>query len=105
VAGEEISPERNFGVLPAATPCRASHVNAGTSVPAEDLPWTTTMGRVMRLPKVHLEVNERSTVTPYGGLTLVTEFLRKFGVADRINQAGSPSRPDDGRRFLAKIRQ
>lgn len=39
----------------------------------------------MRLPKLHLEVNESPKVTPYGGLALVAAFLKRFKVAERID--------------------
>lgn len=65
---------------------RASHVNTGTAIPPEDLPWPATRGRVSRLPRTHLEVDQRSEVTPYGGLALATEFVRRFKVAQRIDQ-------------------
>lgn len=64
---------------------RASHVNNGTSVPDHELPWPETGGRVIRLPKLQVEVDTRSEVTPYGGLTLVSEFARKFRVAQTLN--------------------
>ncbi len=40
----------------------------------------------MRLPKMHLEVEANTKTTPYGGLVLVIAFLRRFSVADRINE-------------------
>ncbi len=67
-------------------PIRASHVNFGTGIPEEDLPWPETPGRVTRLPRVHMEVDERSTVTSYGGLGLVADFLRRFRVAEKIDE-------------------
>lgn len=65
---------------------RASHVNTGTSLSADELAWPNTPGRVMRLPRVHLEVDSRSEVTPYGGLVLVTEFIRRFKVAQLLDR-------------------
>lgn len=65
---------------------RASHVNSGTAVPPGELPWPKTRGRVTRLPKVHVEVDEASEVTPYGGLDLVTLFCRRFRVADCLDR-------------------
>lgn len=65
---------------------RASHVNAGTSVDAEDLPWPETAGRVMRHPLLHLESDERGEVTSYGGLVLAQQFVRRFRVAQRIDE-------------------
>lgn len=65
---------------------RASHVNTGTAVAPGELPWPETRGRVSRLPQTHLEVDQRSEVTPYGGLALATAFVRRFKVAQRIDQ-------------------
>jgi hypothetical protein len=61
-------------------------VNTGTAVPRDELPWPEVAGRVFRLPRTHVEVDERSEVTPYGGLAVATAFLRRFKVADRIDQ-------------------
>ncbi len=65
---------------------RASHVNTGTSIPREELPQPTMDGPIMRLPKLHVETDETPEVTPYGGLVLVADFLKRFGVAELINQ-------------------
>jgi hypothetical protein len=67
-------------------PIRASHVNSGTAIPEEELPWPETAGRVLRLPRLHLEQDERATVTPYGGLALATAFVRRFRVAQAIDE-------------------
>jgi hypothetical protein len=67
-------------------PVRASHLNTGTGIPEEELAWPETSGRVMRLPRVHLEVAERSTVTSYGGLALAAAFLQRFRVAQEIDE-------------------
>ncbi len=40
----------------------------------------------MRLSRLHLEVAERSTVTPYGGLALAAAFLQRFHVAREIDE-------------------
>ncbi len=40
----------------------------------------------MRLPTLHLEVDPRSEVTPYGGLALVVPFVRRFKVAQILDQ-------------------
>ena len=40
----------------------------------------------MRLPGLHVEVADRSTVTPYGGLALASAFLRRFRVAQAIDE-------------------
>jgi hypothetical protein len=64
---------------------RASHLNTGTGIPDEELAWPETLGRVTRLPGLHLEVASRSTVTPYGGLALASAFLKRFRVAQEID--------------------
>ena len=66
---------------------RASHVNSGTSIPHDELPWPETTGRVFRLPKSSTEVDHRSEVTPYGGLALFTALARRFRVAERLDAA------------------
>jgi len=67
------------------TPLRASHINTGTSVPQTELPWPKTGGPVMRMPKLHTEVDDHSPVTSYGGLILFSEFVRRFKVAEKID--------------------
>ena len=64
---------------------RASHLNTGTGIAEEDLAWPETSGRVTRLPRLHLEVDERSTVTLYGGLSLAAAFWKRFRVAQEID--------------------
>lgn len=66
---------------------RASHVNTGTSILPQELPWPDTPGRVLHLPPVQLEVDRRSEVTPYGGLALVVAFVRRFKVAQILDRA------------------
>ena len=66
---------------------RASHVNSGTSVDPEELPWPETEGRVMRHPLLHLESDPRGEMTHYGGLVLAQQFVRRFGVAQRLDKA------------------
>jgi Transposase DDE domain group 1 len=61
-------------------------VNTGTAISRDDLPWPEVAGRVTRLPRTHVEVDERSEVTPYGGLAIATAFLRRFKVAECIDQ-------------------
>ena len=39
-----------------------------------------------RLPRTPCRVDERSEVTPYGGLAIATAFLRRFKVAERIDR-------------------
>ena len=66
---------------------RASHVNFGTSVRREDLPWPEHCNRpVMRMPKLHVETEERATVTRFGGLALFEKLCRRFGVAALIDE-------------------
>jgi hypothetical protein len=64
---------------------RASHVNSGTSVEAAELPWPETEGRVMRHPLLDLESDPRGEMTHYGGLVLAQQFVRRFGVAKRLD--------------------
>lgn len=66
---------------------RASHVNSGTSIDPEELPWPETEGRVMRHPLLHLESDRRGEMTHYGGLVLAQQFVRRFGVAQRLDEA------------------
>ena len=57
-------------------------MNTGTSVPRDEVAWPEVGGRVSRLPRTHVEVDERSEVTPYGGLAIATAVLRRFKVAE-----------------------
>ena len=66
---------------------RASHVNSGTSIDPEELPWPKTEGRVMRHPLLHLESDSRGEMTHYGGLVLAQQFVRRFRVAKRLDEA------------------
>jgi len=66
---------------------RASHVNSGTSVEAAELPWPETEGRVMRHPLLHLESDPRGEMTHYGGLVLAQQFVRRFRVAQRVDES------------------
>ena len=66
---------------------RASHVNSGTSVDPAELPWPKTEGRVMRHPLLHLESDPRGEITHYGGLVLAQQFVRRFRVAQRLDEA------------------
>lgn len=66
---------------------RASHVNSGTSVEPAELPWPSTQGRVMRPPLLHLESDPRGEMTHYGGLVLAQQFVRRWGVAKRLDKA------------------
>jgi hypothetical protein len=66
---------------------RASHVNSGTSIDPEELPWPETEGRVMRHPLLHLQSDPRGESTHYGGLVLAQQFVRRFRVAQRLDEA------------------
>ena len=66
---------------------RASHVNSGTSVDPEELPWPETEGRVMRHPLLHLESDPRGEMTHYGGLVLAQQLVRRFRIAQRLDGA------------------
>ena len=66
---------------------RASHVNNGTGVPHDELPWPETHGRVARTPKLHPVVDERSVVTAHGGLDLALQFWRRYRIAQRLDAA------------------
>ena len=66
---------------------RASHVNSGTSVDPEELPWPKTQGQVMRHPLLHLESDPRGEITHYGGLVLAQQFVRRLRVAQRLDEA------------------
>lgn len=61
-------------------------MNVGTSIPHDDLQWPDATGRVLRLPKTDVEVDQRSEVTPYGGLGLFAAVVRRFGVAEKIDE-------------------
>jgi len=65
---------------------RASHVNLGTSVPHDDLPWPEHEGPVMRMPKLHAEAETRAEVTRFGGLALAERFCKRFGVAALLDE-------------------
>lgn len=64
----------------------ASHVNTGTSIPRDELPWPETRDRVVRLPKPNIELLRGGPITAYGGVALVSEFLRRFRVAQTIDE-------------------
>jgi hypothetical protein len=66
---------------------RASHVNSGTSIDPAELPWPETQGRVMRHPLLHLESDPRGEITHYGGLVLAQQFVRRFRVAQRLDES------------------
>lgn len=70
---------------PIALP-RASHVNTGTSVPHEELPWPDRAGTVIRRRKLHFEVDERPDVTTLGGVALPLAFIRRFKVAEKLDR-------------------
>lgn len=66
----------------------ASHVNTGTAVPRDQLPWPKRSGRpVMTMPKQHLDAVDDAPVTSFAGLTLFMTFVAAFKLQDRINAA------------------
>jgi hypothetical protein len=66
---------------------RASHVNTGTSIPKDELPWPEETDRpVAELPKLHVEVDNRSEVTPYGGLALAVQLVFLLKVPEIIDK-------------------
>lgn len=66
---------------------RASHVNFGTAVPRDELPWPRQLDKpAMRMPKLHVETEERATVTRFGGLALFEQFCRRFDVAALVDE-------------------
>ena len=65
---------------------RASHVNAGTSVPADELPWPEDTDKpVLGLPKLHMEIDRRSEVTPYAGLALAAQVAFLLNMPKILN--------------------
>ena len=66
---------------------RASHDNSGTRVDPDGLPWPETQGGVMRHPLLHLESDPRGEMTHYGGLVLAEQFVRRFRVAQRVDES------------------
>jgi len=66
---------------------KLSHVNSGTSVDPEELPWPKSQGRVMRHPLLHLQGDPRGEIIHYGGLVLAQQFVRRFQVAQRLDNA------------------
>jgi hypothetical protein len=81
------SKRREPKVKATTTAPRASHVNSGTSITADQLAWPKTSGRVLGLPKTDIEVDAHSEVTPYGGLALFAALARRLRVAERIDAA------------------
>lgn len=75
----------NCWTVPKPVP-RASHINFGTAVPHDELPWPERAGPVLRMPKLHVETEERATVTRFGGLALFEAFCRRFGVKALIDE-------------------
>ena len=66
---------------------RASHVNSGTSVPADELPWPERRDRpVARLPKLHVEVDQRTRVTRFGGLSLAAQITRLLKIPQILDR-------------------
>ena len=84
---------------------RSSHLNSGTSVPREEVPWPKSTRRpVSRLGKTHVEIDERSTVTAYGGLDLVVALLRKLKAASVIDERVGPDVGSDHFPLMVDLR-
>jgi hypothetical protein len=64
---------------------RASHLNKGTSVAHEHLPWPDHAGTVLRHQKLHLEHDARPDVTNLGGLVFPLALLRRLKAAEVID--------------------
>lgn len=64
---------------------RATHVNAGTSIPAEKLTPEYSNQPMMRHPKLQVSASGPSTMTAYGGLALATRLTKKLGVAKALD--------------------
>ena len=62
----------------------ASHVNSGTSIPLDQLNVADVDKPILRLPKLHLELDARLPATCHGGITLLLSVWRRFKVADTI---------------------
>ncbi len=65
---------------------RAGHLNTGTSVSPEDLPWPLAAGTVIRMPKLHAKVDTRSEVTPDGRLLLFSDVVKRLGIAKLVDE-------------------
>lgn len=66
---------------------RASHVNTGTASPAARRHWGRRRGPVLAHPKLQVEADGPSEVTPYGGLAMATAMVKTLGLAREIDQA------------------
>jgi len=64
---------------------RASHVNDGTSVPPDELPWPQHEGPVLKARRMHVEHDARPDVTALGGLALPLALLKRLRAADEID--------------------
>lgn len=67
-----------------SSPVRASHVNAGTSIPREDLASSGLHGREFRHPKLHAVV-EASDATAVGGLALSARVASALRIPQRVD--------------------
>ena len=63
----------------------ASHINSGTSIALDELNMAGGNKTVLRLPKLHLELDARLPATCHGGITLLLSLWRQFNVADTID--------------------
>lgn len=67
-------------------PIRASHVNAGTSIPREELRSNGQRGREFRHPRLQASA-ESSDATAVGGLALAARLMAKLEAPQRIDAA------------------
>jgi hypothetical protein len=67
-----------------SSPVRASHVNAGTSIPRKELRSNKQRGRELRHPKLHAAV-ETSDATAVGGLALAARLSATLKAPRRID--------------------
>ncbi len=65
---------------------KASHVNTGTAFQRENLRRSGKRGGELRHPKLKMQVSS-SDVTPYGGLALVVDLVRRLEVPRALNRA------------------
>ena len=78
-----------MNVLHGITKLRASHFAGDTGLPARERGELCDRGRVLRTPKLHIEVSDRMHATCFGGAALVIALWRKLDgarvVDDRVN--------------------
>ncbi len=65
---------------------KASHVNTGTAFPRQDLHRSGKRGGALRHPRLKMQVSS-GDVTPYGGLALAVDLVRRLAVPRALNGA------------------